>query len=205
MIGKKIKELRIKRGLTQKELAKQAGLSLGAIQGYEQNRYKPKIEQLEKITAALNCDMEYFGIKHFEVEGTIPVLENGILSLGLSGSDSKMGIGDIYNQFDDIRKKEFLKMFSENYNEEIKEVKTVPSTEVPSLSYDFVFDAIKLETSEKIVKNLEKLNKQGQEKLYNYSCDLLEIPKYRADTAPDQEETAPDEPPSSNQKEPDKN
>ena len=56
-----------------------------------------------------------------------------------------------------------------------------------------------------ILSNLNSLNKQGQEKLYNYSCDLFKIPEYRADTAPDQEETAPDEPPSSNQKEPDKN
>lgn len=33
-----------------------------------------------------------------------------------------------------------------------------------------------------------------QTKLYDYSCDLLEIPKYRADSAPDQGNTAaPDE------------
>lgn len=49
MIGEKIKELRIERGITQRELATLSGLSLGAIQGYEQNRYKPKIEQLTKI------------------------------------------------------------------------------------------------------------------------------------------------------------
>ena len=52
---------------------------------------------------------------------------------------------------------------------------------------------------EKIADNIEKLNKQGQEKLYNYSCDLLEIEKYRAkDTSkqetppPEQNNTAPD-------------
>ncbi len=47
--------------------------------------------------------------------------------------------------------------------------------------------------SERINDNLKELNQQGQEKLYNYSCDLLEIPKYRATTAPDQDKTAPDE------------
>lgn len=60
-------------------------------------------------------------------------------------------------------------------------------------------------TVEKINCNIEKLNKQGQEKLYNYSCDLLEIPKYRADTAPDQDEAAQNEAVSSNQGKPDKN
>ena len=36
-IGEKIKGIRKERGLTQKELAKQTGLSLDSIQGYEQN------------------------------------------------------------------------------------------------------------------------------------------------------------------------
>lgn len=56
-----------------------------------------------------------------------------------------------------------------------------------------------------ILSKLNLLNKQGQEKLYNYSCDLLKIREYRADTPPDQEETAPDEALSPSQKEPDKN
>lgn len=43
---------------------------------------------------------------------------------------------------------------------------------------------------EKINDNLTELNEQGQAKLYNYSCDLLKIPEYRADTAPDQGETS---------------
>lgn len=60
-------------------------------------------------------------------------------------------------------------------------------------------------TVEKINCNIEKLNKQGQEKLYNYSCDLLEIPKYRANSAPDQDEASQNEVVSSNQEEPDKN
>lgn len=53
--------------------------------------------------------------------------------------------------------------------------------------------------------SLDGLNQAGLEKLYNYSCDLLEIPKYRADTAPDQGAPAPDEAPSSNQEESNKN
>ena len=60
-------------------------------------------------------------------------------------------------------------------------------------------------TVEKINCNIEKLNKQGQEKLYNYSCDLLEISKYRADSALDQDETTQDETVSPKQEETDKN
>ena len=45
-----------------------------------------------------------------------------------------------------------------------------------------------------LFNNFMSLNRDGQTKLYDYSCDLLEIPKYRADSAPDQCNTAaPDE------------
>lgn len=45
-----------------------------------------------------------------------------------------------------------------------------------------------------LFNNFMSLNRDGQTKLYDYSCDLLEIPKYRADSAPDQGNTAaPDE------------
>ena len=45
-----------------------------------------------------------------------------------------------------------------------------------------------------LINNFMSLNRDGQTKLYDYSCDLLEIPKYRADSAPDQGSiSAPDE------------
>ncbi|MFR0073047.1 MAG: helix-turn-helix domain-containing protein [Blautia caecimuris] len=48
-LSERIKDMRKEKGLTQKELAKKTGLSIASIQGYEQGKYKPKIEQLEKI------------------------------------------------------------------------------------------------------------------------------------------------------------
>ena len=49
------------------------------------------------------------------------------------------------------------------------------------------------------------MNEDGQCKLMDFLELLLKIPEYRADIPPDQEETVPDEAPSPNQKEPDKN
>ncbi|MBY6931885.1 helix-turn-helix domain-containing protein [Clostridium botulinum] len=53
-IGDMIKKLRKDKGLTQKQLADAVNVSTITIQNYENNRRKPSIEMLEKISSALN-------------------------------------------------------------------------------------------------------------------------------------------------------
>ena len=55
-IGSRIKELRIKRGITQEELAQQIGVTKGAIGNYENEVSSPKIELMYKLFEALDCD-----------------------------------------------------------------------------------------------------------------------------------------------------
>ena len=52
-----IKLTRKKAGLTQKQLAQKTGLSVATIQGYEQNKYYPKIDSLNKIAMALSVSI----------------------------------------------------------------------------------------------------------------------------------------------------
>ena len=52
--GEKIKELRKKRGLTQKQLGDLCGMADSAIRRYENGRANPKIETLQKIADALD-------------------------------------------------------------------------------------------------------------------------------------------------------
>ena len=52
-IGERIKAKRKEKGISQKQLAETAGLSITAIQSYEYGKYKPKIEQVEAIAGAL--------------------------------------------------------------------------------------------------------------------------------------------------------
>lgn len=52
-IGKRIQALRKEKGLTQKELGEKLGVSASMIGQYETDLRKPKIETLEKISAAL--------------------------------------------------------------------------------------------------------------------------------------------------------
>ena len=54
-ISENIRELRKSLKMTQKELAKATGLSIGTIQGYEQGRYEPKIDALRLLMEALGC------------------------------------------------------------------------------------------------------------------------------------------------------
>lgn len=59
--GKKLGELRAERGISQKKLAKEAGISQNAISGYENGVHEPSEDTLDKICLVLN-------IKRDEVE-----------------------------------------------------------------------------------------------------------------------------------------
>lgn len=58
-IGSRIKELRVKKGLTQEELAQQIGVTKGAVANYENEVSSPKIELMYKLFDALDCDANY--------------------------------------------------------------------------------------------------------------------------------------------------
>lgn len=63
-IGNRIKELRIKMGLTQDQLADKCSLSKNAIWNYENNKRSPSIEILDKIAKALGVTInDLLGIK----------------------------------------------------------------------------------------------------------------------------------------------
>ncbi len=60
-IGENIRRARKAAGMTQVELADMVGVSVGSIQGYEQERYIPKGVNLRKIASAL-------GIRYSELD-----------------------------------------------------------------------------------------------------------------------------------------
>lgn len=56
-VGNNIKNLRLKNGFTQKELAQKSNISEISIRKYESNERKPKADTLNKIAAALNVTL----------------------------------------------------------------------------------------------------------------------------------------------------
>ena len=66
-IGERIKELRLKSKLTQKELSKITGISEISIRKYESGDRTPKIDAIEKLALALNVQIDYIiGRSEFE-------------------------------------------------------------------------------------------------------------------------------------------
>ena len=59
MLGKRIADLRRKRGLNQSELAKKLGLSTSAIGMYEQGRREPSITILVALAEELGITIDY--------------------------------------------------------------------------------------------------------------------------------------------------
>lgn len=55
-IGAKIKEIRTKKGMTQKQVADLCGMADSAIRKYESGKQTPKLDTLQKIANALDCD-----------------------------------------------------------------------------------------------------------------------------------------------------
>ena len=56
-IGKNIKAIRKEKGLTQKKLAELSGIAEITIRQYEAEKYRPKVEQLDKLAAALDVSL----------------------------------------------------------------------------------------------------------------------------------------------------
>ena len=63
-LGTKIKELRKKKGLTQRDLSEKSGLSLRTIQRIENDENKPSVYSLRKIGEVLN---HKFNLKQFNI------------------------------------------------------------------------------------------------------------------------------------------
>lgn len=58
----RIKELRLKKGISQRQLAKEIGISEQSISKYEHNKRNPKIDKLQKLA-------NYFGVSVSYLQG----------------------------------------------------------------------------------------------------------------------------------------
>ena len=122
--GKKLKELRLIRNLTQKELAIKSGISDAAIRNYELGNRSPTKQQLDKIASALTCDpgaitdhnlytnIDFYQII-FDLETNFtlrPYRDESGMSFLMSNSPE---FNDFLKEWDDMRKK--------HYNNEISD------------------------------------------------------------------------------------
>jgi len=55
MIGSRIKDIRVMKGKTQKQISDLSGIGIPHISSIENNRRKPSVGTLSKLAKALNC------------------------------------------------------------------------------------------------------------------------------------------------------
>lgn len=69
LLGKRIKELRKLKGLTQERLAEMIDLETTSLSGIESGRHYPSLPTLEKIANNLDVEiMHLFNFKHLQTE-----------------------------------------------------------------------------------------------------------------------------------------
>ena len=58
-LGSRLKSIRLKRGITQKNLAERINKSISAVSSYESNAQLPPLDVLESIALVLNVSIDY--------------------------------------------------------------------------------------------------------------------------------------------------
>lgn len=85
-LGKKIRDLRLRRGLTVQQLAEGTGLSKGFISQVENNRTSPSLATLSDLARALETSVAYLVVEEEQVPYVVRVNERPRLQLGGNAS-----------------------------------------------------------------------------------------------------------------------
>lgn len=133
-IGREIKELRKKEGLSQMELAKRCNLSKNAIWNYENNKRIPSILTIKKIGEVLGVDLGY-------LLNPPPILK---LDKEDVKSIEEYGIGSVIDTIDFDNKAlslpkfvEFLAASSFPFDIDDEEIKLIYDKTINFLEYEF--------------------------------------------------------------------
>lgn len=62
VIGKKLKQLRKQRGMTQEDVSERVDISRSTISNYEIGRRTPNLKDLSNLAAVFGVGLDYFGI-----------------------------------------------------------------------------------------------------------------------------------------------
>jgi transcriptional regulator with XRE-family HTH domain len=94
-VGKKLREIRIQKALSQRELSKRSGLPSSQISRIENGYRVPSLETLERITAALGVPLSYVfydaGISH---SSSTPAVQEAISRIIRQASEKGTGDDD---------------------------------------------------------------------------------------------------------------
>lgn len=170
-VGERIKELRIKKGLTQKQLANQTGLSEISIRKYEADERRPKIETIRKISTVLDSYIGYF-LSGYYGEYADDIAEDFSASGKKVPQSMQIEVSDkIGEQIEEAKK---ILSINPKDPEARAHAKQVLNDVAIELGYknerDFTINQIKM--------NINDLNEKGLHKVLGLTQDLLMIKDY---------------------------
>lgn len=105
MIGKRVKELRMKKGLSQQELGNAIGVTKVSICGYENGTRLPNLEKLVKLAEVLESTTDYLLGRE----------------VSITNEENSQYVGSI--SYEDICFISELRHFPDAYNKILKDVK----------------------------------------------------------------------------------
>lgn len=162
--GAKIKEIRKRKGLTQKQLGDLCGIADANIRKYENGKQNPKMETLQKIADALGVPLLEF-IDDDLVDAAI----------WLDG-DSEEEL---------ITKKINAIMNNSSLSIEEKTKKADELSAQLQIIEDFHFKNVSNAYNYKISQYMNELNYTGKSKALEHVQMLTKLPEYRQDTTPE--------------------
>ncbi len=166
-IGERIKAARKAANMTQKKLAELAGTATGTIQQYELGKRQPRIEQLQKIATALDCDYLWLLTGSGEMASLRKVIEDGfkkhMQDSGLTDTMESFQ-HQLDSIFDPLTKKSPITFKAES------------SKIAAAIAHTM--------REEDLMKAYRRLNEAGQQKAVERVEELTEIPKYRREETP---------------------
>ncbi len=95
-LGKKIRQLRLERGLTIQDVSEKTGLSKGLISQIENEQVSPPISTLMKIANALKVELAYFFMKEDEDPKITVVRRDERITSGRRGVKGNINVGYTY-------------------------------------------------------------------------------------------------------------
>lgn len=95
-VGKKINQLRLAKGFSQRKLARMAGLTNTSISAIERNKVSPAINTLKAILNVLGSDLAtFFSDEWKERKPRVVVTQNDLIEL--SEPNSRVSLKQVYN------------------------------------------------------------------------------------------------------------
>ena len=104
MIGDKIKELRLRSGLTQKSLGEKCGIAEPTIRKYELGKLNPKVETVKKIADALNVPVSEI-MDWSKFDERYPNLANEVKLIESVENEYGEGSGELLDLFSKLNSK----------------------------------------------------------------------------------------------------